>query len=102
MKKITNRPRCQACGSTYGVEEHHLTFRSKFGKRKKDKQELTTNKIWLCNKHHAELHAKLLFVLKESGHMYFISRSKLEKMKDWSNVLEIFNVNVLGENNDNS
>lgn len=95
------RPRCQACGKAYQVEEHHIKFRSQFGKSRMDEQESPENKIYLCgglDGCHTRLHNKQLFVLREqSGHIYFVSRSNLEKLQNWQKTLDEHNKPIIGE-----
>src|SRR5438309_12130426 len=44
--------RCQSCGSSVGLEAHHITPRSKLG------DDVEENLITLCWKSHWQIHAK--------------------------------------------
>lgn len=47
---------CESCGLR-GVDIHHIIPRSKFGKKRKDEQDLITNLICLCRLCHEKAHS---------------------------------------------
>lgn len=52
---------CEVCGSR-AIDIHHLVPRSKFGKKRKDEQDLITNLIALCRSCHDKAHQNKITV----------------------------------------
>lgn len=50
---------CEVCGGK-AVEVHHIVFRSKFGKKRKDEQDAPANLIALCRGCHIQAHDNIL------------------------------------------
>jgi hypothetical protein len=55
--------KCSYCGNTDDLQIHHVTYRSKFGKRHRDSQELARNKVLLCARCHDLTHRGIFRVI---------------------------------------
>jgi hypothetical protein len=73
---------CQYCGSSSNLEEHHIKYRSHFGKKRKKEQEDKTNKIILCNRCHRAVHDKKLVII------ILFSGPVVVRQKDLNNIKE--------------
>lgn len=51
---------CECCQREKAVDIHHIIYRSKFGAKRKDEQDLITNLIGLCRKCHDKAHSEEL------------------------------------------
>lgn len=53
MKSIIQKnKKCWCCGTTYGLESHHVFF----GSANRKQSEKYGLKVWLCREHHHEVH----------------------------------------------
>lgn len=70
---------CEVCGSSYGIEKHHIVYRSE----NKNLEKCQLNYAWLCPEHHrghngvhgkngAELNRKLKLKFQNKLEMFFI------------------------------
>lgn len=90
--------RCQYCGGNYQLEVHHIVYRSNFGKKRVADQELDSNKITLCKKHHEAAHEKRLIIVYLKSNL---DRPRIVKPKMYEKILDLIEEEgILEEIND--
>lgn len=75
IKVKQEKHKCNFCGLTYPLEEHHILPKSMGGSDKKE------NKMWLCRNHHTILHEKLSVVFNFDEYDVVYDCGKVRKLE---------------------